>query len=241
MKLFSRKTVVAPRAETQEMILLTLARAEENNSTLSPANLAQALNSSPSSLAPYLQPLHQQSLVVESSGVLTLSPAGRERARALVRRHRLIERHLTDVVGLDLTRAHEEADKLEHHISSEAETALAAQLGDADTCPHGNPIPSARGDSASASSLSLAECAPHTRATIARIGIETSAALHHLATLGLLPNVQVVVENHAPFNGPVLVRVGRAYYALGRDLASRIWVKEIQDSPHSISDSEPRI
>lgn len=226
MNLFSRKTTRTPRDETQEMILLTLARAEENNSTLSPADLAHELNSSSSSLTAYLQPLFQQSLVIESSGALALSPAGRVRARALLRRHRLVERHLTDVVGLDLARAHAEADKLEHGMSSEAENQLAAQLGEPDTCPHGNPIPGARGDAPPAASISLADCAPHTRATIARIALETPAALQHLATLGLLPNIEIQVENHAPFHGPVLVRVGRAHYALGRELAARIWVTQ---------------
>ncbi len=62
---------------------------------------------------------------------------------------------------------------------------------------------------------------------ITRIADETPASLQHLATLGLLPDVEIEVENKAPFGGPVLIRVGRAHYALGRDLASRIWVKAL--------------
>ncbi len=77
----------------------------------------------------------------------------------------------------------------------------------------------------------LSECLPSTHATIARISLETPAALQHLATLGLLPSVELEVEKRGPFDGPVLVRVGRAHYALGRDLAARIWVERTAKEP----------
>lgn len=210
----------AARAEAAEMILLTLARAEENGATLTRDDLARELNGLP---APDLQPLISQSLISLDGDTLALTPTGREYARALLRRHRLVERHLTDIVGLDWTRAHEQADQLEHTVSAEEAAALAAQLGDPETCPHGNPIPGARVD-AFPTVQSLAECAAQTRGVIARISTETPDALRHLATLGLLPNVAIVVENQAPFGGPVLVRVGNSHYALGRDLAARIWI-----------------
>jgi DtxR family Mn-dependent transcriptional regulator len=132
---------------------------------------------------------------------------------------------LTDVLGLDWTRAHEQADKLEHTVSAEEEAALVAQLGNPEKCPHGNPIPDASVPAA-VPAQALSACAAPTRATITRISTETPAALQHLATLGLLPNVEIEIENHAPFGGPVMVRVGRAHYALGRDLAARIWVSQ---------------
>ena len=213
----------APLGEPAEMILLTLARAEENQRALAIADLAE-LDFSP---APYLQALIAQALIAsDRSGVLTLTDAGRERAVALLRRHRLVERHFTDVLGLDWAQAHEHADQLEHHLSADAEQTIADQLGNPETCPHGNPIPSAR-LADYAPQLLLADCAPSTRATIVRINSETPDALRHLATLGLLLNTEIEIENQAPFGGPVMVRVGRAHYALGRNLAARIWVKEI--------------
>lgn len=222
LNLFSRKSTQPKHDETQEMILLTLERATENGCTLSLDDLARELNTSP---APHVASLIAQSLLrADSAGALTLTNAGHARALALLRRHRLTERFLTDVLGLDWARAHEEADKLEHVVSAETEQQLANQLGNPATCPHGNPIPEA-GDSARAPLTSLADCVPPTQAIIARIGLETPAALRHLATLGLLPNIQVAVENKAPFDGPVMVRVGRAHYALGHDLAARIWVR----------------
>ena len=219
------KTHPASATEPQEMILLTLARAEENARALTAADLANTLNSKPD---PHLHALIDQSLVnIDADGKLALTHAGRERALALLRRHRLAERFFTDILGFDWARAHEEADKLEHVVSLEAERQLASQLGEPTTCPHGNPIPSAHGESALAPSLPLADCPSHVRATIARIALETPAALQHLATLGVLPNVEIEIENKAPFDGPVLVRVGRAHYALGRDLAARVWVNPL--------------
>ncbi len=231
LKLLSRAPKPTPRSELQEMILLTLVRAEENNRTLSAADLARELNLSRAALELQLHPLIERNQVIASPvGLLTLSESGRRDARSLLRRHRLTERLFTDVLGFDWAHAHEEADRIEHVVTAEAEQQLVNQLGNPDTCPHGNPIPNAGGAVPQSASLPLSDCPPLTRVTITRIGLETSAALQHLATLGLLPSVEIEVEKRAPFDGPVLVRVGRAHYALGRDLASRIWVtRKIQE------------
>jgi DtxR family Mn-dependent transcriptional regulator len=164
-----------------------------------------------------------------------LTGPGRQRAHTLLRRHRLAERLFTDVLGLDWAHAHAEADKLEHMVSPEAEAALANRLGDPETCPHGNPIPGTGQACVRSLARPLAECPPLTRAMIARIGLETAPALQHLATLGLLPDVEIQVENKALFGGPVMVRVGRAHYALGHALASRIWVTPLDPTANSNS------
>jgi DtxR family transcriptional regulator, Mn-dependent transcriptional regulator len=226
-KWLSHGTPPAARGETQEMILLTLARAAENGNSLSTGELARELDLVRTPLDSELRPLADQKLItISPTGMLALTDTGRTRALTLLRRHRLTERLFTDLLGLDWVRAHEEADKFEHVVSPEAEQQLATRLGDPETCPHGNPIPKAQGDADYPVALSLNQCEPMTSATISRIGLETSAALQHLATLGLLPNVEIQVENKAPFDGPVMVRVGRAHYALGHDLAARIWVRK---------------
>lgn len=210
--------------EIREMILLTLARADENQRLLSTAALADELGVPVAPLIPELNALAAQGALNLAAQTITLSDTGHTQGWALLRRHRIVERHMTDVLGLDWARAHEEADKFEHLVSRETAAQLAAQLGDPATCPHGNPIPGADANPAS-NALPLPQCPPHTCASIVRISSETALTLQHLATLGLLPNVQIQIEHLAPFNGPVLVTVGRAHYALGRDLASRIWVR----------------
>lgn len=208
--------------ETAEMILLTLVRAEENQRTLTIDDLARELGSSP---APHLHTLLSQSLITNVANTLALTDIGRQHALALLRRHRLVERHFTDVLGLDWAQAHEHADQLEHHLSADAEQTIADQLGNPDTCPHGNPIPNVSLVD-QASQRSLADCTPSSHVTIVRINAETPDALRHLAALGLLLNTEIEIEHQAPLGGPVMVRVGRAHYALGKNLAQRIWVKE---------------
>lgn len=216
---------VALQDERQEMVLLTVARAEENGRRITTDDLVRELGLPRPILAILMGPLLEQSILRSfPDGTLSLTETGRSRALALLRRHRLTERLFTDVLGLDWAQAHEEADRIEHVVSPAAEHRLAVRLGEPDTCPHGNPIPSANGDWEHSSLFLLADCTPGTRATIARIGLETPSALRHLATLGLLPDVEIEIENKAPLGGPLMVRVGRAHYALGRDLAARIWV-----------------
>lgn len=211
------------QTEKREMILLTIIRSEENGRLVSSADLARELNGDVSA---EVRALIEQSLVCSApSGLLSLTKTGGDQARSLLRRHRLTERLFTDVLHLDWARAHEEADKLEHSLSSTAEAQLATTLGNPDTCPHGNPIPSAINGVNDSRSAPLTQCSPLTDVRIVRIASETPAALQHLATLGLLPNVEIAIENKAPFDGPVLIRVGRAHYALGHNLAARIWVQ----------------
>ena len=234
---FSRQRPHVLRNETREMILLSLVRAEENARNSSRNHLARELDLTRPVLDSHIRRIVDDGLITGAAdGTLALTGPGRQRAYALLRRHRLAERLFTDVLGLDWVHAHTEADKIEHMVSPEAEAALADRLGDPETCPHGNPIPGAGQLLTHPPARPLAECAPLTRAMIVRIGLETTPALQHLATLGLLPDVEIEVENKALLGGPVLVRVGRAHYALGHDLASRIWVTPLNPTldPYSV-------
>jgi DtxR family Mn-dependent transcriptional regulator len=156
---------------------------------------------------------------------IMLTPRGERIAKTLIRRHRLSERFLTDVLGIDWESAHHEACKLEHVISPEVEERLAEVLGNPATCPHGHPIPDDKGRIAAQNIKPLSECAVNERGEIARVEEEEPHMLHYLATLGLLPDVDVEVKEIAPFNGPLLVKVGGAQYALGREVASKIWMR----------------
>ncbi len=144
----------------------------------------------------------------------------------MVRRHRLSERFLTDMLGIDWEAAHREACKLEHVISPEVEEKLAEILGNPATCPHGHPIPDEKGRIGKHSSKQLCDCAIDERGRIDRVEEEEPQMLQYLASLGLLPDVEVEVKEIAPFNGPLLVKAGGAQYALGREVASKIWLRK---------------
>src|SRR6516164_11773074 len=85
--------------------------------------------------------MEAEGLVSASRGTIQLSAKGRQLAESVVRRHRLAERFLTDILGLSWAQAHREAGKWEHVMSVDVEEALARVLGQPTTCPHGNPIP----------------------------------------------------------------------------------------------------
>ena len=159
--------------------------------------------------------------------VITLTPKGERAARTLVWRHRLSERFLTDVLGLDWETAHREACRLEHVISPEVEEKLAAMLGNPGTCPHGYPIPDENGRIDDQGEIKpLCDFLPREKGCIDRVEEEEPQLLQYLATLGLLPDVDVEVREVAPFGGPLLVKIGDAQYALGREVASKIWTRK---------------
>ncbi|MSO17255.1 MAG: dihydrofolate reductase [Actinobacteria bacterium] len=118
-----------------------------------------------------------------------LTDSGRAIATSIVRRHRLAERLLTDVIGLEWEKVHREADRWEHAISAEVEEKLVELLGDPATCPHGNPIPGSHNRADTIGSVALAAVAPgQIRITRVSEKIELDdAAMSILAQAGLVP------------------------------------------------------
>ncbi len=155
----------------------------------------------------------------------SLTAEGRRIAVGLVRKHRLLERFLVDLLELPWAEVHDEACRLTPVLSDRVGDRLAKLLGDPATCPHGNPIPSTDGVLHAETAVPLHRLPRQTAATIVRIEQEDRELLRYLATLGLLPRTRVEVEEVSPFGGPVLVRVGTSRYALGRKVASKIFVK----------------
>jgi DtxR family Mn-dependent transcriptional regulator len=159
-------------------------------------------------------------------GGVTLTGEGRRQAIGILRRHRLSERLFADILGLPWDRVHDEAMRLEHALTPETEARLAALLNHPKTCPHGGPIPAADGSLRVPATLPLVQVPAGARVRIQQIVEEEARFLRYLASLGLLPGAEVRVEEVAPFGGPLLVQVGEARYALGRDVAAKILVQD---------------
>lgn len=192
------------------------------------ARLAEWMKVSPPTVADMLKRLSDKGLVKTSrrDGV-KLTKKGLETAETMVRRHRLWERFLTDILGLHWDEVHEEACKLEHAISSpQVEEKLADILGHPETCPHGHPIPGTKGArKREKEAKPLSQCSVGDEAIIECVADEDSQLLQYLASLGLLPEARVAVKEIAPFKGPMLVNVCGAQYALGQEVAAKIMVK----------------
>jgi DtxR family transcriptional regulator, Mn-dependent transcriptional regulator len=181
----------------------------------------------PATAAEALRGLQVRGLVEMSApGRVSLTDEGRRQAAGILRRHRLSERLFADILGLPWDRVHDAAMRFEHSITPEAETRLATLLNHPETCPHGGPIPAADGSVASPAVRALDTVPTGGRVWIQQIAEEETAFLRYLASLGLLPQAEVTVEEVAPFGGPLLVQVGGARYALGREVAAKILVRE---------------
>lgn len=175
---------------------------------------------------------------LESQGLLAsgteqgyrLTPQGLETATHVVRRLRLAERLLTDVLHLELPDVYAEACKMEHVISPAVEARLDDVLGHPSTCPHGLPIPPAGGPlevrSAPPGALpTLDRVAVWERAAVSSIPEEDRAVVAHLVDIGLTPGARVQVREVGPFDGPITVMVGGQIRAVGRDVARRVRVR----------------
>jgi DtxR family Mn-dependent transcriptional regulator len=160
-------------------------------------------------------------------GTVALTPPGQRLAVGQIRKHRLLERFLSDLLALSWDRAHEEASRLTPVLSDDVADGLARLLGSPRTCPHGNPIPTADGSLVPAPAVPLHKLRPGHSGIIERVEREEPELLKYLAALGLLPDRTVEVEEIAPLGGPVLVKVNGARYALGRKVAAHVLVREV--------------
>lgn len=191
------------------------------------SKLAHSLGVAPASVTEMTKRLAQEGYLNRAEGVgVCLTQQGREAALKTVRKHRIVERFLTDVLGLPWEKVHDEACRFEHVVSDEVEEGLERLLGEPTTCPHGFPIPErdARAAKDTQGAVPLCDLATGQSGKILAVDEEDPAMLSYLASLGLLPDVAIKVSEVAPFGGPQLVEVRGARYALGREVASKVWV-----------------
>jgi DtxR family Mn-dependent transcriptional regulator len=189
--------------------------------------IADRLDLSPSSTTAMVKRLAALGLVTHTRyRGTTLTDTGMRAALGLVRRHRLLERFLTDTLGVDLSDVHREADRLEHRLSPELQERIADILGHPDRDPHGDPIPgpdlASPASGAGEQPLSHVPAGDH--AVVRRIPGVDAALVAYLAERGLVPGATVEIMEIAPFDGPIALRIGKATVAINRSLAEIIAV-----------------
>jgi DtxR family Mn-dependent transcriptional regulator len=157
---------------------------------------------------------------------IELTAAGRRAAEAIVRRHRIMERWLTDGLGLDWVTADEEAARLEHAVSEVVERRLYEALGRPTTCPHGNPIPGY--SKALPREVRLASLQAGATASFSRVSEvaerEAPMLLTYLHQRGLTPGTQVAVVEVDVVARTIRVRAKKSPVTLSHDTASKLWV-----------------
>ncbi len=127
-------------------------------------------------------------------------------------------------LGLPWERVHDIACRLEHVTDTEVTEALAAFLNHPQTCPHGNPIPSSDYQRVVPTDVPLDQLLPGQRGVIARIHPESTLLLDYLAARNFKPGQEILFEEIAPFNGPIMVSTGEQIHALGQQIAAYIFV-----------------
>jgi DtxR family Mn-dependent transcriptional regulator len=188
--------------------------------------LAERLEVTPGSVSAMLRKLADLGLATHQRyhGV-RLTPAGRRVALEVIRHHRLLELFLAEVLDMPWDRVHQEAEVLEHVLSSELEEVIAAKLGNPTHDPHGDPIPSADYDLVEAPTIRLSDLPTGTAGVFVRVSDSDPEMLRYLGSRGVTPGARFEVMDRQPFGGPLFVRIGGDVHPLGGELAEAMRVE----------------
>ena len=188
--------------------------------------LAERLGVTPASASAMVKKLAERGLVDhEPYRGVSLTEAGRRVALEVVRHHRLLELYLAEHLGVPWDRVHAEAEALEHVLSEDLESRIAAKLGHPTHDPHGDPIPAAdltidEGDTRSVASLDVGD-----RGTFVRVSDSDPDMLRYLDERGVRLGDELEVLDRQPFGGPLTVRFGDGLQVLGGALAQAMRVE----------------
>jgi DtxR family transcriptional regulator, Mn-dependent transcriptional regulator len=176
----------AHATEAEEEYLQTLFWLYEAGLPMTAANLARAMQLSAPTVSEMVGRLERDGYITRNhERLISFTGSGREDAERIVSRHRMIERFLTDVVGVPWDDVHEEAEHLEHAMTPRFEAYVRATVGDAATCPHGHPIRVGE----RIEGVPLADCELGAKVTILRFENEAEDLLHYLKDTGLEPGL----------------------------------------------------
>jgi DtxR family Mn-dependent transcriptional regulator len=154
-----------------------------------------------------------------------LTAEGRKLAERAVRRHRIIERLLTDFMGYTPAEAHEQADVLGDTFTDDMVERIARQLGEPDRCPHGWPVDTDFEQAENRELSALADLAPGTRAEIVRLAEHDGDLLHWYYDAGLVPGAELELREAQPAAGQLTVRVDGRERAIGDKAAAGLYVR----------------
>jgi DtxR family Mn-dependent transcriptional regulator len=219
--------IVLDISDVVEEYLEAIYRLQEKGGAAKTSELVYSLKVAPGTVTNTIERLERENLVThELYRGVKLTDKGRKIALNIVRKHRLSERLLTDLLGFEWERVHDAACRLEHGISDEVAKKMEEALGRPRTCPHGNPIPTERGEVLEEELHPLAELNPTDRGVVSKITDEGGELLQYLSSLGLKPGAGLEVVDKAPFNGPLTVIVNGSRHALGREAAATVMVRK---------------
>ncbi len=208
--------------------LKAIYRLQQEDDRVTTLNLANELGLSGPSATNMIKRLAELSLVEHSRyhGV-RLTSSGEKIALEVVRHHRLLELYLAEAMGFDWHKAHEEAERLEHHVSTEFETRMDELLGHPKFDPHGDPIPTRLGDVPPTTWVWLPELPAGSKAILRRVSDRDSHYLRFLSEIGLLPGALVHVVESSGDDDFCIVHVARHHHRIPAQLAASMQVEPL--------------
>jgi len=202
---------------------------EEEGTVVIQARLAERVGHSAPSVSEMVRRLKSEGYVEVTGRQLELTGKGRHLAESVVRKHRLAERLLTDIIGLPWHKTHVEACRWEHVISDEVEERIVALLGNPATCPHGNPIPGTVATDVERQVVPLTDVGPGGRVVLRRVIEQVEIdqeSLSYLAAARFMPGVGATVTARAP-DGTLTLDIEGELLALGPALAGSLFVSKV--------------
>jgi DtxR family Mn-dependent transcriptional regulator len=207
-----------------EDYLKAVYRLREQGGPITTQRISEELGVTGPSVTNMVKRLHDLHLLEHTRYLgVELTPAGEKIALEVIRHHRLLELYLAETLGYSWDQVHDEAERLEHHLSEELEARIDVTLGHPTHDPHGDPIPSAEGIVLPLSGTTLDQLPIGEAARVERVVDRDPERLRYLGDLGLYPGAIVTLTELMPFDGPLRIRVGEQEHIIGRALASAIY------------------
>ncbi|WP_340104996.1 metal-dependent transcriptional regulator [Rhodohalobacter sp. 8-1] len=156
-----------------------------------------------------------------------LTDAGRKIALEMIRHHRLLELYLAEMLGYSWDQVHDEAEKLEHHISEQFEDKISELLNDPKFDPHGDPIPTKEGLMPKIGLQALSDVDENKSYEVKRVKNQSPELLRYLDDYGLTPGAKVIIKKREPFDGPLELDIDGKKITLGYKIATDILVTAV--------------
>lgn len=209
--------------ETVENYLKAIFALTASGEPASTSAIAERLRVAAPSVSAMIGRLRDRDLIEQAAwGQIRLTDHGATHARRVVRRHRLLETFLYEVLGLGWDEVHAEAEVLEHRLSDQVEDLIDAALDFPQRDPHGDPIPAKHGVHLESEELPLDMALPGERFLVQRVSDRDSTALRRLAELEIGPGVELDIEDGSPEVGSIFVRARGIRHLLGARLVEVI-------------------
>lgn len=213
-------------SRNREDYLMCIYRLTQEGGAAKTNDIAHNMKVSPASVTEMMQRLSEENLVeYEKYRGVKLTRAGNRHARQMKRKHRLMEKFLVNILDTDVDTAHEEACKLEHVFSDAAAQKLCRIIGEPDDCNGCEDKYREGCINQNMSQETIASMSKGENAVISHLRCENPEKIRKLISMGFVPGREITLENSLPFQGPMVLRLGKSLLALDKEYANLIFIE----------------